>query len=229
MNKLRERDLNNFWARVDKEGPEVIVRGRVSKCWMWQGSQRTTGGYGNFWSVEDSKNHLAHKWLYEKHVNIVPQGMVLDHLCDNGPIGCVNYDHVTPTTIRNNVLRGVGITAINAAKTHCIHGHLITGRRWYNGREERYCQECRSQYIQSDEYKAKKKEADKVYAIENKESIAKYAKKWREEKKNDPEYMAQMKVRKKLLEQQRMADPEYKAAYNLRKKLSRKPKNKKVV
>lgn len=222
-------DLIKFWAMVDRGGPEVTINGKISQCWMWQGGNRNQSGYGNFWSLVDKKNYLAHKWIYEKCVGPVPHSLVLDHKCDNGPLGCVNYNHTFPTTIRTNVLRGTGITAINAAKTHCIHGHLITGRRWFNGKEERFCKICRLEYIQSDEYKAKKKESDRLYSLDHKEEIAKYQKQWREEKKNNPEYMAQMKARKKLLEQQRMADPEYKAAYNLRKKLSRKPKNKKVV
>lgn len=215
------KDLETFWAKVDKEGPEVEVRNVKSKCWMWLGSERTQGGYGNFWCKDDGKNHLAHKWIYEKYITKVPQGMVLDHQCNNGPLGCVNYNHLIIATIRDNVLRGTGITAQNAAKTHCIHGHEITGERWYKGKIERYCKVCRSQYIHSQEYKEKKKEADKLYALENKEAISSYQKQWREEKKKDIVYMEEMKKRKRELERKRLEDPLYREEYNRKRKEQR--------
>ena len=52
-----------------------------------------------------------------------------------------------PLTPRENTLRGVGPSALSAAKTHCAHGHPLSGDNllvtWSHGRPARVCRECR--------------------------------------------------------------------------------------
>lgn len=43
----------------------------------------------------------AHRWSYEHHVGPIPQGMFVDHTCNNGM--CVNPEHLRVLTNRENV------------------------------------------------------------------------------------------------------------------------------
>ncbi|MEU6204615.1 HNH endonuclease signature motif containing protein [Micromonospora musae] len=65
----------------------------------------------------------AHRAAYYLFVGEVAEGLELDHLCRQRR--CVNPNHLEPVTGRENVLRGVGLTAKNATKTHCPRGHEL--------------------------------------------------------------------------------------------------------
>jgi len=88
-------------------------------CWFWTAAL-DRGGYArlNDWP----KTYQAHKWLYEYFYNISTTN--LDHLCRNR--SCVNPLHLESVTNKVNILRGIGITAVNARKTQCPHGHAYT-------------------------------------------------------------------------------------------------------
>lgn len=60
---------------------------------------------------------LTHVVAYEYLVGPIPEGLTLDHACDNPP--CCNPDHLRPMTIRDNILRGAGPAALNARKERC--------------------------------------------------------------------------------------------------------------
>jgi hypothetical protein len=107
-------------------------------CWEWTAS-RFTGGYGMI--TENGKCRGAHRVMYELLVGPIPEGLGLDHLCRNR--GCVNPGHLEPVSIGENVLRGEGITAQNAAKTHCMRGHEFTVENTYAASGKwRACREC---------------------------------------------------------------------------------------
>lgn len=83
----------------------------------------------------------AHRLVYESMVGPIPEGLVLDHLCRNRC--CVNPDHLEPVTQRENVLRGQGVAAKNAAKTHCPRGHEYDDENTgFTGEGHRYCRAC---------------------------------------------------------------------------------------
>ena len=82
---------------------------------------------------------LAHRVLYEKWFGPIPNGLDLDHLCRN--TWCVNPYHQEPVTRRENLLRGETVTARNAAKTHCIRGHLLPP---YQAGKKRQCRPCQN-------------------------------------------------------------------------------------
>lgn len=124
-----------FFARVEPS---------PNGCLLWTG-EVSRKGYGRFILDESRTRVLAHRWAYERERGPIPEGLQLDHLCRNPP--CVNPDHVEPVSVRENVLRGVGLTANHARKTHCIHGHEFTPENTYSapnhGRPSRACRTCR--------------------------------------------------------------------------------------
>jgi hypothetical protein len=101
-----------FWPKVTKQPGDG--------CWVWTAGT-TADGYGNF--RVGTKALYAHRWAWEQINGPVQEGSVLDHVaCDNRR--CVWPDHLEPTTIAANVLRGVKKAA--AARTSCRRGHLRT-------------------------------------------------------------------------------------------------------
>ena len=87
-------------------------------CWNWTG-QLSQHGYGR--ARFEGKRWYVHRYVYEKLVGPVPEGKEPDHLCRNRT--CANPNHLEMVTHRENVLRGVGPTAQNVKKTHCVQGH----------------------------------------------------------------------------------------------------------
>lgn len=113
-----------------------------SSCWHYCGVI-TEDGYGYFHA---NKIHTyAHRFSYEHYVGPIPAGMTLDHLCRVRH--CVNPDHLEPVTHRENILRGVGWSAVNARKTHCPQGHRYSAWNTHITKEGwRRCRICFGQY-----------------------------------------------------------------------------------
>lgn len=127
-----------------------VVRARVyakisvrdDGCWEWTG-HRNSKGYGRY-QFTGGRTLGAHRMVYAYHHGNLPN-MDLDHLCRNR--ACCNPAHLEPVTKRTNTLRGVGVSAINAQKTHCSQGHLLEGRNLAalpgrSGFGERRCKRC---------------------------------------------------------------------------------------
>jgi hypothetical protein len=112
-------------------------------CWIWTGA-KMVDGYGCI--RYKGKTQLMHRLLYAWLIKPIPVGhnpqYQLDHLCNNRL--CCNPQHLQITTQRVNVLRGNGPTAINARKTHCIHGHLLP-KKTNRSDGGRRCKICRRQ------------------------------------------------------------------------------------
>lgn len=109
-------------------------------CWEWTG-RKQTAGYGQ--TFVGGRGVVVHRLAYEHLVGPIPDGLVLDHLCRNRT--CVNPAHLEPVSNKDNILRGVGPSAINARKTHCRRGHEFTPENTYrrpSAPQKRHCRIC---------------------------------------------------------------------------------------
>jgi len=120
---------------------EAKVRREPAGCWKWRGSPRGDG-YGQlrvagyWWG--------AHRLAYTLWVGPIPDGLTIDHLCRQ-PL-CVNPAHMEPVTKRENTLRGFGITAQQARRTHCPRGHAYDEGNTYFSRNKRSCRRCAAHF-----------------------------------------------------------------------------------
>ena len=113
-----------------------------SGCWEWTGALKPNG-YGIFAIKKNciQKVFNAHRWIYEYHRGPIPEGLTIDHLCRNRK--CVNPDHLEAVSLKVNLLRGNGFSAINARKTTCKRGHVfIPVPEHCKTAARRYCQIC---------------------------------------------------------------------------------------
>ena len=142
---------DRFWRKVERSA-------NAGMCWVWNGA-RIGSGYGTI--KVDAKPMLAHRIAYELvRGQTIPHGMELDHLCRNR--ACVNPDHLEVVTHKQNLLRGLGVGSMNAAKTKCIHGHEFTDENTRrspigpNG-NRRACRACNAIAVRK--YQAKRRKA----------------------------------------------------------------------
>lgn len=90
----------------------------------------------------DGKSYRVHSLLYRHFVGPIPAGMQIDHLCRNP--SCANLAHLEAVTPRENTMRGTSLAARNAAASHCIHGHPLSGENLYiTAKGERQCRTCK--------------------------------------------------------------------------------------
>lgn len=124
-----------FWQKVVKH---------PSGCWEWIGA-RNPSGYGHL--GVDGKTVYAHRFAYILLIGPIPAGLEIDHLCRVR--ACVNPGHLEPVTPKVNNFRSDSLSARNARKSHCEHGHPLDDRNTYSwvwsrtGRMERMCRTCR--------------------------------------------------------------------------------------
>jgi hypothetical protein len=120
-----------------------IPVGPKDQCWNYAGSI-SQAGYGSMYLYTGKRTiqYLAHRVVYVALRGEIPEGFEPDHTCRNRR--CVNPWHIEVVAKRVNVLRGVGPTAINAQKTHCIRGHEFTPENtgWHRKYGGRFCRTC---------------------------------------------------------------------------------------
>lgn len=143
-------------------------------CWYWTGYVQSSG-YGKYsgrvTELGDRRKVMrrAHRLVWELLVGPIGEGLTLDHQCHNtsdcpgGPgclhRRCVNPTHLEPATMRVNVLRGRGPTAVNAAKTHCPAGHEYTAENTYRDQYgKRSCRICAQEWAKHRERRNQKRE-----------------------------------------------------------------------
>lgn len=116
-------------------------------CLVWPGAT-SQAGYAVVAVLQSDgsrRNRKLHRLAYLHRVGPIPDGLVLDHVRARGcrSRACCNTAHLEAVTQRENVLRGDGMAARAAAKTHCPAGHGYTNKNTYRYRGMRYCRACR--------------------------------------------------------------------------------------
>lgn len=146
--QIKEKDLDRFLAKVQM-GPD--------STWVWHGDLNHQG-YGTF-SVQ-GVDIRAHRFAYVALIGPIADGLHLDHAlhnlavaagqCSGGICACrrvVSPRHLTPTTLRGNLMGGTGKSAWALKTDTCKQGHPLSGgnlrlQPTKNGRTRRVCRTC---------------------------------------------------------------------------------------
>lgn len=82
--------------------PLVRLGKSSDECWEWIGC-KLENGYGK--KTCNGRTVLAHRWLWSQLFGPIPDGLVIDHVCQNR--GCVNPQHLRVVTQAENVRSAV--------------------------------------------------------------------------------------------------------------------------
>jgi hypothetical protein len=114
------------WGKFDRTIYDKIAEKYIiddNGCWLWQ---KTMGMDGYSRITIAGKIQSLHRVMYIHAKGKIPAGLVIDHLCRVRH--CINPDHLEAVTSGENVMRGIGPTARNKQKTHCIRGHELIAK-----------------------------------------------------------------------------------------------------
>lgn len=130
-----EKDVRRLFGKVSFQS---------DGCWQWNGA--TNYGYGVLAYRLNGRVVLlrVHRVVYTWMEGEIPEPLECDQLCRNRL--CVNPAHIEIVTQLENTMRGYGVGAINARKTHCKRGHPLFGDnlrvRTKTKIGSRECREC---------------------------------------------------------------------------------------
>lgn len=111
-------------------------------CWRWT-RQVHANGYGII-TIGKRNQVLVHRIAYRLWVGPIPEGYQIDHVYERGCRyrDCINPMHLEAVTQRENLMRGRGVPAMNARKTHCQNGHEFTPENTMRSGPGRRCHTC---------------------------------------------------------------------------------------
>jgi len=102
MAVLDPMSVARFWSRVDVQSD--------AKCWNWKGYDRGKG-YGRF-----GDRGASHRIAHELVNGIIPDGMLVRHLCDNPR--CCNPRHLVAGTHKDNTADAIARDRLARGQRH---------------------------------------------------------------------------------------------------------------
>jgi len=125
-----ENPKNPLWDRMMKY---IDV---TEGCWLWMAATRN--GYSTF--SMGGKSRYVHRIMYEKFIDRLVDGMVIDHLCEVR--NCVNPFHLEQVTSTENIKRSFDNR--HSTRFYCKRGHEWNddNTRYYGKAEQKRCRKC---------------------------------------------------------------------------------------
>lgn len=135
---LTRKEVQRIFSKITID---PAIEWRQTPCWSY-GSSITRKGYGMLtWR---RKGMAIHRLMYAWAVAPIPKGQEhgeIDHLCRNR--ACCNPIHLEFVSSWTNMIRGEGVCAVNARKTHCKRGHEFTPENTYRVKDGKGCKACK--------------------------------------------------------------------------------------
>jgi hypothetical protein len=156
------------YGTLDERLARYVPPRDPAECWPWGGPVNNEGYGVLILGGRKTRQALgAHRFMFERLREPIPDDLELDHLCHTNDPGCpggktcphrrcVNPDHLEPVPGPTNVLRGRSIAAANAVKDSCPEGHPYD---YVDAEGHRRCRRCtrRIQREATARYRARKR------------------------------------------------------------------------
>ncbi len=150
VDHLSTKDLIRIFSKISTHNDLWF---NETPCWIWCGNRTVECGYGHIKFKRHTES--VHRMLFAWLIHSLPRGRKygeIDHLCKIR--ACCNPLHLEFVDSKTNVHRSNGPAAVNAKKTHCINGHLLSGPNlvldWAGKRQCRTCQRSYQRQYQRD-------------------------------------------------------------------------------
>ncbi len=85
-----EKQLRNFWSKVNKDGPMHPYNIELGNCWIWTAFTDKKKGYGSFGL--NGKVERSHRVSWKINNLSIPPKILVCHSCD--VTACVNPSHL---------------------------------------------------------------------------------------------------------------------------------------